>query len=57
MNKNETAGKARLARHNNRVCVWWVNIIGVEAWTGIFFPHTLFMAPMDICYGGGCASC
>jgi hypothetical protein len=48
MNETETAAKARLAQHNNHMCVCacahacthvhvHVNIIGVEAWTGIFF--------------------
>jgi hypothetical protein len=61
MTKTETAAKARLARHNNHICVCVCVYVCEYHWSGgmdrHIFPHTLFMAPMDMCCGGGCASC
>jgi len=62
MNKTETAVKARLAQHNNHMCVCvCVCVVDEYHWSGgmgrHIFPYTLFMALMDICCGGVCASC
>jgi hypothetical protein len=62
MNETDTAAKVRLAHHNNYICVWWVNFMGVEACTGIHNPvffHTHFSwlsFLIEIHSGSVCAS-